>query len=60
MVNFFSSSYACLVFCLKQKIKWYFYFKVDPTQQHDENWLFGKVGNDRQGYFPAAYAEHIP
>jgi len=36
------------------------YFKVDPTQQQDENWLFGKIGNDKQGFFPAAYAERIP
>ncbi|CAF1069901.1 unnamed protein product [Adineta steineri] len=33
---------------------------VDPTQQQDENWLFGKIGNNKQGFFPTAYAERIP
>ncbi|UJR22027.1 hypothetical protein I4U23_025094 [Adineta vaga] len=32
---------------------------VDPTQVQDENWLFGKVGNDKQGFFPTAYAEPL-
>ncbi|CAF1464097.1 unnamed protein product [Adineta steineri] len=32
---------------------------VDPTKQQDDHWLFGQIGNDRQGFFPAAYAERI-
>ncbi|CAF5142812.1 unnamed protein product, partial [Rotaria sp. Silwood1] len=34
---------------------------IDTThKQQDENWLFGKIGNDRQGFFPAAYVELMP
>ncbi|CAF0882259.1 unnamed protein product [Rotaria sordida] len=34
---------------------------IDPTQkQQDENWLFGKIGNDKYGFFPAAYVERLP
>ncbi|CAF3438151.1 unnamed protein product [Rotaria socialis] len=33
---------------------------IDPTQkQQDENWLYGKIGNGKQGFFPAAYAERF-
>ncbi|CAF0939796.1 unnamed protein product [Adineta ricciae] len=32
---------------------------VDPTQQQDENWLFGRTGNGKEGFFPSAYAEPI-
>jgi hypothetical protein len=37
-----------------------FFLKIDSNHQQDENWLFGKIGNDKQGFFPAAYAERIP
>jgi hypothetical protein len=33
--------------------------QIDPSKQQDEHWLFGQVGNDKQGYFPATYAEPI-
>ncbi|CAF0755063.1 unnamed protein product [Adineta ricciae] len=33
---------------------------VDPTKQQDDHWLFGRIGNDKQGFFPLAYAERIP
>ncbi|CAF4343732.1 unnamed protein product [Rotaria sp. Silwood2] len=32
---------------------------VDPSKQQDEHWLFGQIGNDKQGFFPAVYAERI-
>ena len=37
----------------------HFSLQVDPQQQQDENWLFGKIGQNKQGYFPAAYVERI-
>ncbi|CAF3138931.1 unnamed protein product, partial [Rotaria sp. Silwood2] len=37
----------------------YFFFFVDPSKQQDEHWLFGQIGNDKQGFFPAVYAERI-
>jgi len=57
-----SSSFAHHI--LINKIKDYLLFlfypsKVDPTQEQDDNWLFGKIGNDKQGFFPIAYAERI-
>ena len=34
--------------------------QVDPKKpQQDENWLFGRIGNGQEGFFPAAYAEQI-
>ncbi|CAF0815781.1 unnamed protein product [Rotaria sordida] len=32
---------------------------VDPSKQQDEHWLFGQIGNDKQGFFPAVYAERM-
>ncbi|CAF3513299.1 unnamed protein product [Rotaria sp. Silwood1] len=32
---------------------------VDPSKQQDEHWLFGQIGNDKQGFFPVVYAERI-
>jgi len=32
---------------------------VDPSKQQDDHWLFGHTGNDKQGYFPAAYSERV-
>ncbi len=37
----------------------FLFVQVDPTKQQDENWLFGQIGNDKQGFFPAAYTERI-
>ncbi|CAF4930633.1 unnamed protein product, partial [Rotaria sp. Silwood1] len=33
--------------------------KVDPSKQQDEHWLFGEIGNYKQVFFPAVYAERI-
>ncbi|UJR27176.1 hypothetical protein I4U23_008472 [Adineta vaga] len=32
---------------------------IDPTKQQDDHWLFGRIGDDKQGFFPAGYAERI-
>ncbi|CAF3610041.1 unnamed protein product [Rotaria socialis] len=32
---------------------------VDPSKQQDEHWLYGHIGNDKQGFFPVVYAERI-
>jgi len=54
-----SSSFAHQI--LINKIIYCFFYpsKVDPTQEQDDNWLFGKIGSDKQGFFPIAYAERI-
>ncbi|CAF1383482.1 unnamed protein product, partial [Rotaria sp. Silwood1] len=28
--------------------------KVDPSKQQDEHWLFGEIGNDKQGFFSSS------
>ena len=42
-----------------KKLNCFHFLQIDPTKQQDEHWLFGQIGNDKQGFFPAAYAEPI-